>query len=123
MKGDSPVTELLSFYNEICQALDDGKEVRAVVCEISKAFDRVWHRGLIHKLSSIGISGSLQSWFTSYLSDLKQLVVVANSFSSWKCVTAGVGSIIGPFLFILYVNDIVSGVRGNIRLFADDTSL
>ena len=120
MKGDSPVTELLSFYNEICQALDDGKEVRAVFCDISKAFDRVWHRGFIHKLSSIDISGSLLSWFTSYL---KQRVVVANSFSSWKCVTAGVGSIIGPFLFILYVNDIVSGVRGNIRLFADDTSL
>ena len=59
IKGDSTVNQLTFFYNEICQALDGGKEVRAVFCDISKAFDRVWHRGLIHTLSSLGIRGHL----------------------------------------------------------------
>ena len=52
MKGDSTVNQLMFFYNEVCQALDEGNEVRTVFCDSSKAFDRVWHRGLIHKLSS-----------------------------------------------------------------------
>ena len=113
------------FYNEVCQAFDEGKEVKTVFSDMSKSFDRVWHRGLIHKLSSIGISGSLLNWFISYLSGRKQRVVVSNSFSPWAKVTSGVpqGSILGPLLFILYINDIVSEVSGNIRLFADDTSL
>ena len=55
MKGDSTVNQLMFFYNEVCQALDEGKEVRTVFSDMSKAFDCVWHRGLIHKLSSIGI--------------------------------------------------------------------
>ena len=69
IKADSTVNQLTFFYNEIFQALDGGKEVRAVFCDISKAFDRVWHRGLIHKLSSLGIIGHLLSCFKSYLSD------------------------------------------------------
>ena len=125
MKGDSTAYQLIFFYTEVCQALDEDKEVKTVVCDISKAFDRVWHRGPIHKLSSVGISGSLLNWFISYLSGRKQTVVVSNSFSPWTNVTAGVpqGSILGPLLFILYINGIVSEVSGNIRLFADDTSL
>ena len=82
IKGDSTVNHLTFFYNEICQTLDGGKEVRAVFCDISKAFDRVWHRGLIHKHSSSGIGGHLLNWFNFYLSDRKQRVVVSNSSSS-----------------------------------------
>ena len=75
IKGDSSVNQLAFFYNDFSQALDEGKEARAVFCEISKAFDRVWHQGLIHKLSSIGNSGSLLHWFPSYISERKQRVV------------------------------------------------
>ena len=57
MKGDSTANQLVFIYNYICKALDDGKEVRAVFCDISKAFDRVWHRGLLFKLSASGIRG------------------------------------------------------------------
>ncbi len=105
--------------------MDDGKEVRAVFCDISKAFDRVWHRGLLHKLSSIGISGSLFDWLNSYLSSRKQRVVYSNSASNWSSINAGVpqGSILGPLLFLIYINDIVQEINSNIRLFADDTSL
>ncbi len=125
IKGDSTVNQLTYIYNDICKALDAGKEVRAVFCDISKAFDRVWHRGLLHKLSIIGVDGPLLNWFSSYLSQRKQRVVYCNTSSNGLPLTAGVpqGSILGPLLFLIYINDIVQNIHSNIRLFADDTSL
>ena len=70
--GDSTVNQSTDFF---CHALDEGKEVRAVFCDISKAFDRVWHKGLLYKLSSVGITGSLIQWFTDYLNNRQQRVV------------------------------------------------
>ena len=94
-------------------------------CDISKAFDRVWHRGLLYKLRRAGITGSLLSWFSHYLQDRKQRVVLPGASSNWSSVQAGVpqGSILGPLLFLLYINDIVEDIHSSIRLFADDTSL
>ena len=69
--GDSTVKQLTLIYNAIAKALDEGSEVRAVFCDISKAFNRVWHSGLLNKLSGLGISGPFLNWFTSYLSDKK----------------------------------------------------
>jgi len=76
-------------------------------------------------LSSIGTKGELLHWFRNYLSDRKQRVVIANSSSSWKDIYAGVpqGSIIGPLLFLIFINDIVKDINSDIGLFADDTSL
>ena len=82
--GDSTVNQLLYICNEISNALDDNKEFRIVFLDISKAFDRVWHRGLLFKLKSIGISGNLLNWFTNYLSDRYQRVCMNNATSSWK---------------------------------------
>ena len=93
--------------------------------DISKAFDRVWHKGLLYKLSSVGISGPLLRWFTDYLDKRKQRVVLPGTASSWTSIKAGVpqGSILGPLLFLVYINDIVENIHSSIRLFADDTSL
>lgn len=123
--GDSTVNQLVDIYNTFCQSLDQGKEVRAVFCDISKAFDRVWHRGLLYKLESVGISGSFLAWLMDYLKDRKQRVVLPGSASSWAPLKAGVpqGSILGPILFLIYINDIVDDIHSSIRLFADDTSL
>ena len=123
--GDSTINQLTYLYNTFCHALDDGKEVRAVFCDISKAFDRVWHIGLLHKLQAAGVTGEVLAWFKSYLSDRKQRVIVPGAASDWKYIRAGVpqGSILGPLLFLLYINDIVNDIGSNIRLFADDTSL
>ena len=72
--GDSTVNQLTYLYDTFCHALDSGKEVRVVFCDISKAFDRVWHAGLIQKLKAAGIAGSLLNWFIDYLSNRKQRV-------------------------------------------------
>ena len=88
--GDSAVNQLLYITKEFGRELDDGKEVRVVFCDISKAFDRVWHKGLLRKLESIAIRGSLLSWVKNYLSERKQRVVVNNSTSSWRDINAGV---------------------------------
>ena len=76
MPGDSTVNQLTYLYNAICQALDQGKEVRAVFCDRSKAFDRVWHAGLIHKLQAAEVCESVLNWFKNYLSNRKQRVVL-----------------------------------------------
>ena len=94
-------------------------------CDISKTFDRVWHKGLIRKLEAAGITGTVLRWFTYYLKDRKQRVVIPGAKSNWNYIKAGVpqGSILGPLPFLIYINDIVSEIQSNIRLFADDTSL
>ena len=71
---------LYILYNTICQALDSGKEVRAVFCDISKSFDRVWHVGLLHKFKAAGVIGEILDWFKHYLSDRKQLVLFLIGF-------------------------------------------
>ena len=123
--GYSTVNQLTYLYDTICQALDNGKEVRAVFCDISKAFDRIWHAGLIHKLEAAGVTGAVLNWFRSYLSDRKQRVVLPGASSDWIYILAGVpqGSILGPLLFLLYINDIVNDIGANLRLLANDTSL
>ena len=123
--GDSTTNQLLDIYNTFCKALDEGKEVRAVFCDVSKTFDRVWHKGLLFKLNSVGINGTLLQWFTDYLKDRKQRVFLPGVSSDWCFVKAGVpqGSILGPLLFLVFINDIVEAINSYIRLFAYDTGL
>ena len=101
------INQLLYIKNEFGKALDDRKEVRVVFCDVSKAFDRVWHKGLLTKLKSIGIQGPLLSWIENYLLDRKQMVVINDCCSDWRNVCAGVpqGSILGlcSLLFILTI--------------------
>ena len=123
--GDSTANQLIDIYNTFCKALDDGKEVRAVFCDISKAFDRVWHKGLLFKLKQAGIGSTLLQWIANYLLNRKQRVLIPGGSSDWLPIGAGVpqGSILGPLLFLIYINDIVMHINSTVRLFADDTSL
>jgi hypothetical protein len=123
--GNSAINQLLFITNEFGKALDEGKKIRVVFCDISKAFDRVWHIGLLKEIESIGIQGPLLSWIKNYLSNRKQRVVLIHSNSQWRDIKAGVprGSILGSLLFIIFINDIVTDIQSTIKLFADDTSL
>lgn len=124
-KGDSAVNQLVDITNDFGKALDSGKEIRVIFCDISKAFDRVWHKGLLFKLKQLGISGNLLNWFENYLTGRVQRVVLNGSNSDWLPIEAGVpqGSILGPLLFLIFINDIVDEINSVIKLFADDTSL
>ena len=122
--GDSTTNQLQHTYHTICEAVDKDKELRAVFCDISKAFDRVWHKGLLFKLRTIGCSDSIVNWFLSYLSNRRQQVVINGQAFDWASVLAGVpqGSILGPLLFLFFINVIVKHIGCSIRLFDDDTS-
>ena len=123
--NDSTTNQLLEIYHIILENLDKGKDIKFIFCDVSKAFDKVWHRGLLHKLKKYGINGNLHKWFESYVCNRRQRVINEGSRSTWMTTTAGVpqGSVLGPYLFLLYINDIVEKINTNIRLFADDTSL
>jgi hypothetical protein len=105
--------------------MDKGRDVRFVFCDVSKAFDKVWHKSLLFKLKLTGVNKQLISRIESYLSDRQQKVVSEGFSSTLMGIKAGVpqGSVLDPFLFLVYINDIVNDINNDIRLFADDTSL
>ena len=112
------------MYNSILNSLERKEMSCFVFCDFSKAFDKVWHRGLVHKLKAYGINGNLFDWFHSYLNEREQRVVIKNASSSFTTILGGVpqGSGLGPLLFIIYINDIADKLASLTRLFADDTS-
>ena len=123
--GDSCINQLLSINHEILSALDMGLEVRGIFLDISKAFDKVWHDGLIFKLRQNGICGEMINILEDFLSDRKQRVVLNGQCSSWADIHAGVpqGSIFEPLLFFIYIHDLLNDMKSKCKLFADDTSL
>ena len=124
--GDSCVIQLASITHEIYKFFDEGHEVmRGVFLDISKAFEKVWQDGIIFKLTQNGISGNLLKILRNFLSERRQHVVLNGQVSTRGKVIAGVpqGSILGPLLFLIYINDLSEGFSTNAKLCADDTSL
>ena len=111
--------------HEIYKSFDEGFEVPGVLLDIYKAFDRVWHDGIMFKLQENSISGKLLLLLKDFLKPGKQRVVLNGQHSSCRDVNAGVpqGSIIGPLLFLVDINDLSNGLQSNPKPFADDTSL
>ena len=123
--GDSTVNQLIFIVHKIHEAFELGKEVRMVFLDISKAFDKVWHKGLLFKLERLGVRDPLLKWIKSYLTERKQCVLIDGQSSDWKEIDSGVpqGSVLGPLLFLIYINDITRDLQSNNFLYADDTSL
>ena len=103
----------------------DEYEVRGNFLDISKAFDKVWHNGLIYKLKQNGVGGNLLNLIIDFLDARKQRVVLNGQYSSWASVKAGVpqGSILGLLFFLIFINHLSDNLVSNPKLLADDTSL
>lgn len=119
-------TQLLSTIYDWTKCLEKRELVHAIFLDFSKAFDSVPHQRLSMKLKWIGVDGNLLSWIEAFISNRKQRVMINGVSSPWGSVISGVpqGSIIGPLLFLIYVNDIFDAVStSHIKMFADDRSL
>ena len=127
LPGDSSIAQLLSIIHEIQTAFDNNHtvDVRGVFLDISKAFDKVWHDGLAFKLKSYGVEGELLSLLKNYIQSHEQRVVLNGQTSGWRKINSGVpqGSVLGPILFLIYINDLPDGITSMCKIFADDTSL
>ena len=106
-------------------SLDEGLETRGAFLDISKAFDKICHEGLIYKLQHNGISGELLNILIDFLNKRKERVVLNGQSSNWIYVKAGVpqASFMGSLLFLIYINDLTEGLITNTKLFPDDNSL
>ena len=123
-RGRSCATQLLGFVDEVSRELAGGHQVDTVVLDFSKAFDKVDHSLLLHKLARYGITGRVHSWIEDFLDERQQAVVVGGEKSAFLPVSSGVpqGSVLGPCLFLAYINDLPNTTETcTTRLFADDT--
>ena len=125
LKGDSTTSQLLYIVHKIRLSWGIGNFTQGVFLDISSAFDKIWHKGLLAKISQFGIHDKAYSLLESYLSERKQIVVVDGIKSDELTLNSGVpqGSRLGPLLFIIFINDITKDIQSDILLFADDTSL
>ena len=117
--------KFVMFLVEITNWVDDGSPVDVIYLDFQKAFDNVPHQRLILKLKSHGMGNSIVNWIEQWLTDRRQRVVVDGEVCSWKSVLSGVleGSVLGPILFLVYINDLEEGLTGKILKFAYDTKL
>ncbi|KAI8490996.1 hypothetical protein Bbelb_314150 [Branchiostoma belcheri] len=124
-KHRSCETQLLEFTEEVFSAMENGVTADVIIMDFAKALDRVNHSLLVHKLDYYGIRGNTNRWIGSFLSDRRQAVVVSGTQSSYVSVRSGVpqGTVIGPSLFIVYINDLPQRISSPSRLFADDTAV
>ena len=118
-------SQLLEVLQDWSCSVEHGESVDVLYLDFRKAFDAVPHQRLLRKVESYGISGSLKRWIAAFLQDRSQQVVVRGHSSQWTSVSSGVpqGSVLGPVLFIIYINDLPEVVSSSIKIFADDTKI
>ena len=125
ISGRSTITQLLKYLDECIDKIVNGNVVDTIYLDFAKAFDTVPHRRLMHKLAAYGIKGNIQRWISAFLNDRSQTVVVSGGESKSAAVLSGIpqGSVLGPLLFVIYINDLPEYVDSDVFLFADDTKV
>ena len=124
-RGRSCLMNLLIFLDKVTRMVNEGKDLDIIYLDFAKAFDKVPHQRLITKLREVGINGCLLKWITLWLIGRQQRVVIRGIYSSWREVISWVPqeSVLGPILFLIFINNIDEGVLCHISKFADDTKI
>lgn len=125
ISGRSTTTQLLNYLNKCIDKIVEGNVVDSIYLDFAKAFDSVPHKRLLHKIASYGITGNILRWIEAFLTDRTQTVKVNESTSDLAAVLSGIpqGSVLGPILFIIYINDLLDNIKSDGLLFADDTKI
>lgn len=118
-------TQLTGLIQDLTSHMDNRKQLDMIVLDFAKAFDKVSHPRLLHKLHHYGITGKNHKWIEAFLGNRTQAVVLENQYSDKVDVNSGVpqGSVLGPVLFLIFINDIADNIQSKIRLFADDCTI
>ena len=121
----SCITNLLDMMDKWTDALDAGMPVDKIYLDFAKAFDSVLHKRLLKKVEAYGITGKVGSWISDFLTERRQRVSAQGSFSGWSQVTSDVpqGSVLGPILFLLYIDNLLGGISSWCSMYADDTKI
>jgi len=124
-KGRSCLTNLLSFLDKVTDYVNEGTNIDIIYLDFAKAFDKVPHHRLLQKLKAHGINGKIWNWIRAWLTNRNQRVCIKGKSSTWAEVLSDVpqGSVLGPVLFLIYINDLEEGIENWILKFADDSKI